>query len=83
MLSKKPSKTCCARRWKERSRKVFGLPKKVGKSQCSKDLCLRHGPKRGEELMMVNVLQTAMGIEEIWVLQDIWTSLADASEAAE
>ena len=33
--------------------------------------------------MMVNVAQTAMGIEEIWVLQDIWSSVHDASDAAE
>ena len=33
--------------------------------------------------MTVNVAQTAMGIEEICGMQDIWSSVHDASDAAE
>ena len=83
MISRSHSKTYCARCWKERIRKVSGVSKKSGTSQCSQDLCLRHSPKRREDLMMVNVAQTAMGIEEMWVLQDIWSSVHCASDAAE
>ena len=83
MISNSRSKTSYARCWKGRIRKVSGVSKKSGTSQCSQDLFLRHGPKRREDSMMVNVAQTAMGIEEIRGFKDIWSSVHDASDAAE
>ena len=65
MISRSRSKTTYARCWKERIRKVSGVSSKGGTSQCSQDLCLRHGLKRREDSMMVNVAQKAVGIEEI------------------